>query len=71
MTTEVRPSLAQLAAKHGGKPCQALGGQVLSDCWRFGSNVDCRRWAEDARSWGYEVFASLDVGGLVESLKSA
>lgn len=71
MTTEVRPSLAQLAVKHGGKPCQDNRGQVISDCWRFLHNVDCRRWAAEAESYGYKVFVSLDIGGLVERLKSA
>jgi hypothetical protein len=71
MADEVRSSLAQLAAKHGGKPCQDTQGRVLSGCWRFLRNADCRRWAEEAEQWGYEVFVSLDIGGLVESRKSA
>lgn len=67
----MRPTIEELVLKHGGKPCQDTRGQVLTGCWRFAHNRDCRRWAEDARSWGYAVFDSLDIGGLAESRKSA
>lgn len=63
--TPTKPTLSELAVKHGGKPCVKLDGEPLPDCWRFLFNRDCRAWASEARQLGYNVFDSLDIGGAI------
>lgn len=57
--------LAEIAAKHGGKPVLNLKRPGPVDCWSFGLNRDTQRWAAEAKEAGYEVFTSLNVGGLL------
>jgi hypothetical protein len=72
MADEKTPTVAELALKYGGKPCQGLkkGCEIptfeeMPGCWRFLHNRDCRAWAKEARDLGYDVHDSLDIGGLM------
>ena len=60
-----RPSITFIVDKYRGEHASTRG-ELLKDTWRFPSNHYCRMFEDEARRYGYNIWASLDTAGLIE-----
>ena len=63
MSIRPRPPIHQLVHKHRGEAATRM--HELEDVWRFPSSDYCYAFAHEARKYGYNVWESLDMAGLI------